>query len=559
MRSVQLLLASYLFMASATSGCGGDESCVAAEKDAAALLQSNVRIHGKDSDSVQADPCNAHMTEAECSVGSCFWCDKDSCAKKEFRCTGMIPAVDIGYTKNWWRNADTVTRPGFVTRERYNKTSQEYEACGISAAYNSLAIRAATDCWVGLKEQSAGNRLDLTDPNINSVAMDVGIDCEFGGDLQVTLSQGRSEGMIKKTTTGNDNGIITDCNDGNGKYKNGKYWECMERRTNAEIVVQYNRQLINPDSCCTKNQWNIEGNTCKCMFIDKRGTETKPTTCQGCPMLYFVIKTNSTDNFPFLRVEAAREDPTVNEMVATVNVRIQNVEKSFDDCMLMKGTQGDCLEALGATNQAAAIRSDHKLQKLCFDGTDTAGMNLPVDAMAGCDAWKECLPERTRKALQRMNNVLTMPPRAGKGEGRTGKAGKGGLIQVSGQTDELADHFDNHTGQWSTPDGFRDTCINPATIDPEFWECKCFDWIETMKTDDQLFKEVCAAEGICPDWVQSHCDPVVLQTTMTQRVEQKAAAEAEGKMVSLDDSLSGKRPCEPAANSLLEEDGEDLE
>jgi len=120
MRSAQLMLACYLFMASATSECGGDESCVAAEKDAAALLQSTVNIHGgpsgnpvedavvaeDDSNSKRVSPRAVQLVD---EVSSCTDQRDDYMAKKGHQCdnwgymyTNRCKHGDSGWQKNKW-------------------------------------------------------------------------------------------------------------------------------------------------------------------------------------------------------------------------------------------------------------------------------------------------------------------------------------------------------------------------------------------------------------------------------------------------------------------------
>jgi len=353
-------------------------------------LQSNVQVHGVESASGQASAppqdvssCSAETDEEKCAAqADCSWTGDKKCAKAchsaEFdteskcpdycfwiskggeanthnyavRCRNIIPAVNIGHIKNKWRNENTLVRPGFITRERLVEATGEWEACG---AEGDLAT--ATDCWVGLQEQKSANWLNLQDAKYTSAAMDVAIDCEFGGDIDIKLYLGYAFNQ-----------------DGTRGTK--------VRMTNAAFKIWYNLKEIKPADCC--DRWHAGVNwrdraECACAYEDKSDKQ-----CQNCPYLFYVLKTNSNDEYPVLRVETSRADTSAGPAQAELGISILNVGRAFDECMQLKSGHKQCINELGG---APVLRSSHQDQLDCLDGADTS--------FTGCVAWRSCLSDES--------------------------------------------------------------------------------------------------------------------------------------------------------------------
>jgi len=566
---VQLLFACILVMASATSECAGQETC-AEEKDTTALMQRNVKVlavesadegnpdgdggsmEGKDPTKAPDKGCISLKWENQCAFfNDCSWTgEKDdgqssdgcstACHKfteestcpdycffggvegKQQSCSSVVDSVNVGGKENKWRNKDTIVRPGFITRERLIAETDQWEACGYEGKTSGQSRAEATDCWIGRGIGRATNRLELADEKYSSAAITVGIDCEFAGLFEVKLLQGSDE---------------TEQSDG----------RTLVRSENAEWRIWYNFQEISEASC----NCNFKEDSCKCKYEQK----SKAQAAAG-PLGLYTIKTNSNDADPQLRIEVSRQNAGQNAL-AEVGVTLRNVPRAFDECMTLKSGHANCLEEQSVLKSTG--RSDHQSQLTCLERKE--GYEKSFE---GCENWRACLSQDSITYLKAINRALLPKKKKEekKKEKKKKRKGKGkALVQVPGQT-QLAQQRVNATG---LPD--RGTCISPDTIDPEAWDCKCFDWIYELEKENgqgALHDQVCCDKNVCKDWIETNCDDnqqdpegvecveiralALVQNAMTVRSEQTTDSQdtmtvrsEQTKVASLDESLSGKR------------------
>jgi hypothetical protein len=174
--------------------------------------------------------------------------------------------------------------------------------------------------------------------------------------------------------------------------------------------------------------------------------------------------------------------PTVSSKSAWANVKIEawHIEAGTDICMGQK----ECLSLLAdGSKEAFALRNSVPLQLQCLEAETVEKRRLVA---AKCDPWFKCLHKSGK--LSGLRVFL----RAAVGEAS--------LLSVAGHSDAAL-----------VADPTRSRCIDPASDDPESWNCNCFTHLTKVCKDDPLGNEACfrmkfcASCAVCLRWKEKHC------------------------------------------------------
>merc|ERR1712048_1234878 len=127
-------------------------------------------------------------------------------------------------------------------------------------------------------------------------------------------------------------------------------------------------------------------------------------------------------------------------------------------------------------------------------------MGYPSPIMA-CQEWSECLDKGGHRG-----RILSV------------------LLAVEPQGPELALYTSNST---QVIDEATDECFYPPNIDPESWECDCYENMMLQCADIEATMSgydvqvcvkafICSTEIICEDWFDAHCTSTAITEMMTQ-------------------------------------------
>jgi len=426
--------------------------------------------------------CGTFSSETQCDTAStyCVWYGK-KVSSGDGHCAATLDFINLGGTasknyngassQNWMvpgqgRSPQGGLRPQLSTMHHCKGS----DCSPHSTAWTACA--GETDCWHGVKTDNANRAWDDLEVTLGSTyskaRIDVLIDCEFSGQIQVT------------------------------------YEDLVE----ADLAVWYNDQK--------------EADTGTNLAFDRRRKSTK-------------IDFAKNDASPNLRMELSSTN-TASSNTHSVNVflYILNVPIWFEKCMDTKATHGQCLEDFVGDDKP--LRSDHHLQYKCIDEDGN-----PQPPIEGCATWHACL--------------------MGTDHGISAKMVKAVIEAFDNEATSLLQQ--NSTSSWSASQGgcSESTCSNPAEIDVESFDCTCYDKViesgcsdcPKLRSQEEIRNVACpeAQSHICCSWKNTHCPAypgvqgTLLQKTMSSQesdlLRSRQAALVQGG--SLDESLSGKRPC----------------
>jgi len=203
---------------------------------------------------------------------------------------------------------------------------------------------------------------------------------------------------------------------------------------------------------------------------------------------------------------------SASSQVATARVKVfvSNVEDTVSDCMDNKM----CLKKLDDTEAGRELRESNSLQLKCLESG-----SLSSAQQTACDGWITCL--HTHRA--EMDILLA-------------------VLRASNPTSGvlLAQH------EAATDDGkvAAGECLNPASDDPESWECECAPVLYAACSDRWgellaacMKEKMCGSSKICPTWKQDNGCPGSLLSKQNQSMQKLPDGD------SLEESLTDKRSC----------------
>jgi hypothetical protein len=156
-----------------------------------------------------------------------------------------------------------------------------------------------------------------------------------------------------------------------------------------------------------------------------------------------------------------------------------------------------CLSTMiGDGEQGLKLRMENELQFQCLDAQDSS--QYPSSVKTACTSWRECLEKNTEE--DHRSRLLLMLRAAGHGDSHASAS----MVQA--------------TSKPAAPE----ECLDPATTDPESWECDCYDeamsLCSKMATRPEYTEKKCMRAlycnrgDVCSSWKQSACaDPQVQQ------------------------------------------------
>lgn len=175
-----------------------------------------------------------------------------------------------------------------------------------------------------------------------------------------------------------------------------------------------------------------------------------------------------------------------------------DVDKSFVDCMAHKV----CLDMLGnGTDSEYDLRNKNEFQKDCLE--DDIDKHSSTDVQETCERWKNCLTEDMQTTL--LAFLRAAIPSKDKGSSRRRRRKSESLLQISAAGDINAEgkqlmrrgydgkriFHDPHSAsgeitphEISVQDVDPNSCIDPASDDPESWYCECLPEMITACGDE---------------------------------------------------------------------------
>jgi len=192
------------------------------------------------------------------------------------------------------------------------------------------------------------------------------------------------------------------------------------------------------------------------------------------------------------------------------------VDPGVDGCMAVK----DCLDMLGDGSDASfKMRNGNEEQYKCLSGQHS-GMSGAV--LAKCQAWDNCVTKSDKKP-----HLL----------GILGAALKKKTALLEGVS------FANENGTAADAAG----CVNPASDDPESWDCDCVEGMimacKGQNLESCMHVFMCQDARVCCSWKQTHCpQPVTCTAALMEHRSQVSTKVATSDKLAddLDGSLGGK-------------------
>jgi len=383
-----------------------------------------------------------------------------------FKCFGSVPGMNLG------GSASGQFQMGRPQKVNFNRPQFKVSDRRKASTEKWTACGGTQNCFYG----KGLDRLEavLSENTWDTVAVEFATNCEIKTTIKILYQ----ERMWWKPP-----------------WMNHKRFYSEEWRRNADIKIFYNLAEV-----------------------------TEPPTNQGYGNMGWNVPISSGDTNPLLRIEVSRRNKWQSASIQ-LKVRVTHVTPLFEKCMDMKQQHGQCLEDL-ATTGTSELRSNHKLQLACVDGSN---IDTP-----GCREWLKCLPSTSKAVIANVAKGLAL------------LAVPAVLVQTQSRP------------QCRTGSGL---CYNPSTIDIEAFDCNCFDWV-VGKSPEQIHAVACGKPEVCCDWKDSHGCPAtstnLLQEGNKETNGQTDLIESESTMhlrsqkeekdtqddTSLDDSLSGKRTCD---------------
>jgi len=403
--------------------------------------------------------------------------------------------LDIGGTSSGENNGGyAISRPQYKVTDRYSLSTQKWEACGEPMEKCSLHTSQSV---------CDGAPPPCTWDAASSKCKDLWDGCWRGAQETTLQVSWKAKGELGYnpdiTTSGVD--IVIDCEYG------------------GDVLVEWRKG----SNYVSRVYYNLEDIT------DKKKEGEK------FPFITFTPSPGKT----ILRLEAERKDADKKGSLR-FRVELPQVMAAFERCMNFKAEHGQCLEEFGKSEPQFV--SSPEQTRLCLNAPDPAALDPPID---GCAEWRSCLGEEGKEAAMKLTTAIS-------------SGGRPKLMEASQkQTTPWTDR-NLATPGYCTP-GSHTTCVDPRVFDVEAFDCNCFEYMKSL-TPAEIYDDFCKSPEVCCDWKDNVAEcPVSLwedmevllleknqkvNTSMTQRSQADKDAEADGKMMSLDDSLSGKRCAE---------------
>jgi len=363
------------------------------------------------------------------------------------------------------------------------------------------AVDEDKTCWFGTENEmedwfgpgtpmGRGLGVEVSDPKYEQVAFQLEVECDPGKQGKLWLHSKAKGGQLRTIINGKRQ-MCTTVQYDNGSGRDGPAL-ALAPATGMGLRLA-------PAQAC-RDGWECE---CKCA-IDPATVDVDDTTpLQVCEYVF------NDGGKKTIRLEFWPMGSTQTEDIprARVRVKMQNVKKSFGDCVLFheSGHVGMCAENMGGDNDLDGLnlRSSTELQQQCIKNSSLAALESYANNTAtderndACKAFADCLQVEGQSAIAAMIAASTPGP-----------------VVSPVQPPMLME--ETHRNQLKTEDAEEDTtCVDPRYADPESWGCDCYaTWSAKCNVSSFVYYQglsqtdlavcmkliFCSHSAVCQEW-----------------------------------------------------------